>query len=135
MTRIETEIDCIRVAAACPERTIILRPKRGAECYLPVWVSPSQAGILAASLQGQPDGSTACDLFLASINAADTDIKGVTVHLENNAFCAKMLLSREDRPSEVECPIGIALALASRVEAPILVDEALFGKAGVTFPL
>ena len=135
MVQIETEIDCIRVAAASPERTIILRPKWGAESYLPFWVSPSQAGILAASLKGQPDGSKACDLFLAGINATDTDIKGVTVHLENNAFYAKMLLFHEDRPSEVECPIGIALALACRANAPVLLDEALFDKADVTFPL
>jgi len=133
MAQVETTIDSIRVGAFSPERTIILREK-GPENYLPFWVSPSQADILADQLQGRPDKSVDPDLFLANINAADSDIKGVTIHLENNTFYAKLLLSRHDEPNEVRCPTGIALTLACRVEAPILVEEALFKKAGVRFP-
>jgi len=132
MAQVETTIDSVRVTTASPERTIILREK-GPENYLPLWVNPLQADILADQLQGRPDKSVDPDLFLANINAADSDIKGVTIHLENNTFYAKLLLSRHE-PYEVRCPIGIALTLACRVEAPILVDEALFDKAGVRFP-
>jgi len=133
MAQVETTIDSVRVTTASPERTIILKQK-GAECYLPFRVSSSQADILAAQLQGRPDKSIDPDLFLANINAADSDIKCVTVHLENDTFYAKVLLSRHDEPYEVRCPIGVALTLACRVEAPIWVDEALFDKAGVRFP-
>jgi len=133
MAQVETTIDSIRVGAFSPERTIILREK-GPENYLPLWVNPSQADILADQLQGRPDKSVDPDLFLANINAADSDIKGVTIHLENNTFYAKILLSRHDESYEVRCPIGIALTLACRVEAPILVEEALFEKTGVRFP-
>ena len=133
MAQVETTIDSIRVGAASPERTIILQQK-GAESYLPFWVSPSQADILAAQLQWRPDKSIDPILFLANINAADSDIKGVTIHLENNTFYAKILLSRHDKPYEVKCPVGKALALACRADAPSLVDEALFDKAGVRFP-
>ncbi len=133
MAQVQTTIDSIRVAAVSPERTIILQQK-GADCYLPFWVSPSQADILATELQGRPDKSRDPDLFLANINAADSDIKGVTMHLENNTFYAKLLLSRHGEPYEVRCPIGVALTLACRVEAPILVNEALFDEAGVRFP-
>jgi hypothetical protein len=134
MAQVETTIDSIRVAAASPERTVILKQK-GAECYLPFWVSPPQADILAAQLVGRPDKSRDPDLFLANINATNADIKGATIHLDNNAFYAKLLLSRHDKPCQVRCPIGIALTLACRVGAPISVDEALFDKAGVRFPL
>ena len=133
MAQVETTIDSIRVAAISPERTLILKQK-GAECYLPFWVSSSQADILATHLKGWPDKSTEPDLFLANINAADSDIKCITIHLENNTFYAKILFSRTDKPYEVKCPMGMALTLACRVEAPILVDEALFDKAGVRFP-
>jgi len=133
MAQVETTIDSIRVGAFSPERTIILREK-GPENYLPLWVNPSQADILADQLQGRPDKSVDPDLFLANINAADSDIKGVTIHLENNTFYAKLLLSRHDEPYEVRCPMGIALTLTCRVKAPILVDEVLFDKAGVRFP-
>ena len=133
MAQVETTIDSIRVGAFSPERTIILQQK-GADCYLPFWVSPSQADILAAQLQGRPDKSVGPDLFLANINTADSDIKCVTIHLESNTFYAKILFSRRDKPYEVKCPVGIALTLACRVEAPILVDETLFNEAGVRFP-
>jgi bifunctional DNase/RNase len=133
MAQVETTIDSIRVAAGSPERTILLK-QREAESYLPFWVSSSQADILAAQLQGRPGKSVDLGLFLANINAASSDIKCVTVHLEDNAFYAKILLSRQDKPYEVKCPMGIALALACRADAPILVDEALFDKAGVCFP-
>jgi len=133
MVEVETTIDSIRVAAVSPERMLILKQK-GAECYLPFWVSSSQADILAAQLQGRPDKSTEPDHFLANINAADSDIKCVTIHLESNTFCAKILFSHHDKPYEVKCPMAIALTLACRVEAPILVNEALFDKAGVRFP-
>ena len=131
MAQVETTIDSIRVTTASPERTIILKQKR-AEHYLPFWVSSSQADILAAQLQGRFDKSIDPDLFLANINAADSDIKCVTIHLENDTFYAKVLLSQHDKTYEAKCPIGIALTLAYRAEAPILVDEALFNKVGVT---
>jgi hypothetical protein len=133
MAQVETTIDSIRVGAFSPERTIILK-QRGAEHYLPFWVSSSQADILATELQGRPDKSVDPDLLLANINAAGSDIEGVTIHLENNAFYAKLLFSRHDKPYEVRCPMGVALTLAYRAEAPILVDEALFNKVGVTLP-
>ena len=133
MAQVETEIDSIRVGAVSPERMLILKQK-GADHYLPFWVSSSQADILAGQLQGRPDKSVDPDLFLANIDAADSDIKCVTVYLENSTFYAKILLSHRDKPYEVKCPMGIALTLACRVEAPILVDEGLFDKAGVCFP-
>ena len=108
MAQVETTIDSIRVAAVSPERMLILKQK-GAECYLPFWVSSSQADILSDQLNGRPDKSVDPDLFLANINAADSDIKHVTIHLEHNTFCAKILLSRHGKPYEVKCPMGIAI--------------------------
>jgi len=133
MAQVETTIDSIRVAAISPERMLILQQK-GAECYLSFWISPSQADILAAQLRGLPDKSTEPDLFLADINAADPDIKCATIQLENSTFYAKILFSCHDKSCEVGCPVGIALALACRANAPILIDEALFDQAGVCFP-
>jgi len=134
MAEVEAEIDSIRFAAICPERVILLARKRGPRCFLPFWVSPSQADILATQLQGQPDKSMAPDLFLANINATDSDIKGATIHLEDCIVYAKILLLQRGKSSEVRCPIGIALAIAVRAEAPILVEEALFDRAGVCLP-
>ncbi len=130
MAQVEAEIDSIRLAAACPQRTLILKQK-DADSYLPIWISPSQTGILADQLHGRPDKNKDLDLFLGDINAADSDIECTTIYLENNTFFAKVILSRHYRPYEVRCPIGLALALAVRASAPILVDEVLFDRAGV----
>ena len=113
MAQVETTIDSIRVTTASSKRTIILTQK-GAERYLPFWMSSSQADILAAQLQGRPDRSTDHDLFLANINATDSNVKCVTIHLESDTFYAKVLLSQHDKPYEVKCPMGIALALAEQ---------------------
>lgn len=134
MAEVEAEIDSVRFTAISPERVIILAQKRGARCFLPFWVSPSQADILVSQLHGRPDKGIALDLFLTNINAVDSDIKGATIHLENNIVYAKILLFQRGKASEVRCPIGIALAIACRAEAPILVEEALFDKAGVCLP-
>ena len=130
MAQVQCEIDSIRVAAACPERTLILRPK-DQDSYLPIWISPSQAEILADQLHGRPHKAVELDLFLADRNAAAADIGGAVIHLECATFHATILLSQHGKDYETECPIGIALALAVRANAPILVDEALFDRAGV----
>jgi uncharacterized protein len=134
MAEVEAEIDSIRLAGISPECVILLARKRGPRCFLPVWVSFCQADILASQLQEQSDKSSAVDLFLADIDAVDSDIGGVTIHLENSIVYAKVLLLNAGRSSEVRCPIGIALAIAVRSEAPILIEETLFDKAGVCLP-
>ncbi len=133
MAELETTIDSIRVSIASPERIIILKEKE-AENYLLIWVSSSQADILAAELQGRPDRNIATKLFLSNINATDSKIKSATIHLENHTFYAKLLLSQHDKSFEVKCPIGVALTAGFSTGVPILVDEALFGKVGVTLP-
>ena len=131
MAQVETEIDSIRVAAACPDELTLILKQKGSDSYVLVWLSQRQGEILAGQLHGRPDRKKDLDIFLADNNAADSDIECATIYLENNTFYAKVLLSRHYRPYEVRCPIGVALALAVRTNAPILVDEALFDKAGV----
>jgi len=130
MAQLQCEVDSIRVAAACSELALILKPKE-VDSYLPIWISPSQAEILADQLHRRPDSKKELDTFLASNNATDSDISCATIYLEGNTFFARVLLSRPPKPYEVRCPIGLALALAVRANAPILVDEALFEKVGV----
>jgi bifunctional DNase/RNase len=130
MAQVQCEIDSVRVAAACPELTLILKSK-DSDGYLPIWISPPQADILADQLHGRCDKRKDLDLLLGGINAADSNIECARVYLEGNTFFAKVLFSRHPVPCEVSCPIGLALALAVRADAPILVDDALFDKAGV----
>jgi len=131
MGEVQCIVDSIRVATSCPdELTLILKRKNG-DSYVPIWISQQQGQTLANELHGRPDSKKELDAFLADNNATDSDIACATIYLEHNSFFAKVLLSRHHRPYEVRCPIGLALALAVRANAPILVDDALFDRAGV----
>ena len=96
-----------------------------------IWLSLSQAEILANVLHGRLDNKEELDAFLASNNAACSEIQCATVYLEDNTFFAKVMLWRHSGVREVRCPIGLALALAVRANAPILVDDTLLDRAGV----
>ena len=131
MGEVQCVVDSIRVAAASPdELTLILKRKNG-DGYVPIWISQQQGQTLANELNGRPDSKKELDAFLADNNATDSDIGCATIYLEHNSFFAKVLLSQHRKPYEVRCPIGLALALAVRANVPILVDEALFDRAGV----
>ena len=132
MAQVQCVVDSIRVGVACPdEPTLILKQKDGANAYLPLWISRQEGRILANVLQGRPDSSKALDAFLADNKATESDTGCAAVYSEDTALVAKVLLSRHRRPYEVRCPIGQALALAVRANVPILLDDALFDRAGV----
>ncbi len=131
MAQVEVTIDAVRRGMPTNVWVVILKEK-GADRYLPIWVSQSQADILTGEPLERPDKSTDPDLFLGSIKAADSDIKCVRIHLENDTFYAKLLLSHHDEPYEVRCPIGVALALAARTKTPILVDKTTWEKTALT---
>ena len=131
MAQVQCEIDSIRVAVACPDELTLILKQKGSDSYVPVWLSQRQGEILADQLQGRPGREKDRHIFLADNNSADSGIECATIYLEGNAFLAKVLFSRHSGPYEVSCPIGLALAMAVRANAPILVDEALFDRAGV----
>ncbi len=132
MTQIRCKVDSIRFAAACPdELTLILKRTGDGNTYLPIWIDRNEGQILADELHGRPDSKKELDSFLADNSATDSAIGCTTVYLKGDAFFAKVLLSPHTRPREVGCSIGVALALAVRANAPILVDDELFDRAGV----
>ncbi len=126
-TQIEVTIDAIRHGVPRNIWIVVLKEK-AADRFLPIQVSEAQADILTGELQERPDKSVEPDQFLAKSGAAGSDIEGVSIHLENDTFYAKLLLE----PYEVGCPIGVALALAARTKTPILVDETTWEKTALT---
>jgi len=131
MAQVQCVVDSIRVGVACPdELTLILKQKECPNAYLPLWISQHEGQTLANVLHGRPDSKKDLATFLAANNATDFHIGFAAIYLERTSSVAKVLLSRHRRPYEVKCAIGLALALAVRADAPILVDDALYGRAG-----
>ena len=132
MTQVRCKADSIRVAAACPdELTLILRTKGESNVYLPVRVDRHEGQILADKLNGRPDSKRALDSFLADKGVTDSGLGSTTIYLKDNTFFAKAPLTPHTRPHEFGCSIGVAVALAMRANAPILVDDTLFDRPGV----
>ncbi len=131
MGEVQCAVDSIRVAEGRPQELTLILKQKGENTYLPVWISQHQGQILANELNGKPDNAKDVDAFLGENNATDSEIIAGIVYLDESAFHAKVLLSGHPSPYEVSCPIGLALAIAVRARAPILVDESLFDRAGV----
>lgn len=129
MARVRCQIDSIRFVAACPDKLTLILKQEGAGSYVPIWLS-QQGEILADQPHGRPDRENALNIFLADNNAADSDTECATLYLEGSAFLANLMLSRHHKPNEVSCPIGLALALTVRANAPILVESELFERSG-----
>jgi bifunctional DNase/RNase len=137
MVQVAVTIDVVRHAGLRDVWALILREKRPEEysavgCYLPIWTSPPQADIIIGELLERPDKSGAPDVFLAGINTTESAVKSATIHLEGETFYPKLQFSHYGEIQEVECPIGVAVALAFRARASILVDEPTWDKDALT---
>jgi bifunctional DNase/RNase len=137
MVPVAVTIDAVRYGETRDVWALILKERvaeqyPSIESYLPIWIRRPQADIIQGELQQRPDKSTAPDVFLTNINATESEIECVTIHLEGETFYARLQLSHRDEVRQVKCPIGVAVALAYEAEAPIFVDEATWDKAALT---
>jgi bifunctional DNase/RNase len=137
MAQVAVTIDAVRRGTLRDAWALILKERVAEEYpaierYLPIWISPPQADIIIGELLQRPDKSTTPDVFSASINATEFEIECVTIHLGGETFYAWLQLCHYDEVREVKCPIAVAVALASRTGASILVNEATWDKAALT---
>jgi len=137
MAQVAVTIDAIRHGTLRDVWALILKEKVAEEYpaierYLPIWISPPQADIIIGELLQRPDKSRAPDIFLASINATESEIECVTIHIEGETYYARVQLCHRDEVRKVKCPIAVAVNFASRTGASILVDEATWDKAALT---
>jgi len=60
-------------------------------------------------------------------------LESVTINrFEDNAFYAKLLMTFNNKAYDVDYPAAKALATAVRVNVPILADEVVLNKVGIT---
>ena len=148
MAQFEVEINSVRRGLLKEEWTIALKERRGKR-YLPIFVTKSQADLVGReflclvkrqlpSFDQELRQKASLDLQLGDIETkigvslVSCKLESVTINrLENNAFSAKLLLTHQDRPYEVDYPPAKALAFSVRVQAPIFADEAVLSKAAI----
>jgi bifunctional DNase/RNase len=137
MVQVAVTIDAVRQAGLRDLWALILREKVSEECpavarYLPIWISQPQADIITGELIQRPNKSRAPDDFLAGINTTESGVKSTTIHLKDETFYATLQFSHHGAIQEVECPIAVAVALAFKARASILVGECTWDKAALT---
>ena len=130
---LEMSIDSIRVSLTNYQRVVILKEK-DSDCYLPIWIGPSEADAITVKLQGVtvPRPLTH-DLLGNVIDALGGTVKHIVVsELFEETFYAKIILELGDNTNkEIDARTSDAIALAVRTNVPIYVEEPVLEKAGV----
>jgi bifunctional DNase/RNase len=130
---IETVVESIRVSLVTQHRVVILKEVHG-ERHLPIWIGAYEAEAIAMELQGV---SAARPLPYDLMKSLIGDMGGavdriVVTDLSQDVFYARIVIRQNGRSVEVDSRPSDAIALAVRTRVPILVDESVMERAGVT---
>ena len=130
---IETIVDSIRVNLVTQSRVVFLRELNG-ERHLPIWIGQFEADGIAMELQGSPSPRPLpWDLLKSLISELNGTIDRVVVNdLSQDVFFARIVVDVAGRSIEIDSRPSDAIALAVRARCPILVDDLVMDRAGVS---
>ena len=109
---------------------VILEEQDGTR-LLPIWIGVAEASSIAAHLQHQPPPRPNFhDLAKRVIQSVDAELLRVVVtELREGTYYAMLALRANGRVVEIDVRPSDAIAVAVRLDAPILVRESLFEQA------
>jgi len=130
---IETVVESIRVSLVTQHRVVILKETHG-ERHLPIWIGAYEAEAIAMELQGLPAARPLpYDLMKAMIGDLGGTVERIMVtDLSQDVFYARVVIRQNGRAIEVDSRPSDAIALAVRAHVPILVEDSVMERAGVT---
>ncbi|HEX5729136.1 bifunctional nuclease family protein [Microbacterium sp.] len=130
----------VRVAGVALDPTgqhvILLKPMDevpGEGRLLPIWIGQQEATSILIAVEGAiVPRPLAHDLMRSLLESVDASVTGVAVtRIEEGTFYAEITMSTTRGQRIVDARPSDAVALASRVSAPIWVAEAVMDDAGV----
>ena len=130
----------VRVAGvaldAAGQHVILLKPVdelAGSGSVLPIWIGEQEATSILIAIEGaHVPRPLAHDLMRNLVEAVDAEVQRVEVtRLDGGTFYAEVTLSTPRGDRVVDARPSDAVALASRVGAPIWVDDAVMAEASV----
>jgi len=129
---IEVEIDSVRVSLTNQQRIVILK-QVNAERFLPIWIGLYEAEAITIALQEiQVARPQTHDLLKTLIQSLNGSLVQVEINsLSDDVFYGNLILDVDGERREVDCRPSDALALAARMNAPILVSEDVIEQAGI----
>lgn len=129
---IEVEIDSVRVSLTNQQRIVILK-QANQERYLPIWIGLYEAEAITIALQeiqvARPQTHDLLKTLIQTLNA--TLIQVEISSLSDDVFYGNLILDIDGDRRHVDCRPSDALALAARMNAPVLVSEDVMRQAGI----
>lgn len=129
---IEVKIDSVRVSLTNQQRIVILK-QADFERYLPIWIGLYEAEAITIALQEiQVARPQTHDLLMTLINSMNANLIQVEVNsLSDDVFYGNLVLEINGGRQQIDCRPSDALALAARMQVPILVSEDVMRVAGI----
>lgn len=130
---IETIVDSIRVNLVTQSRVVFLKEVSGNR-HLPIWIGEFEAMAIANELQGRASPRPLpYDVIKSLVGDLNGRVDRVVVSdLSQDVFYARIFVDVAGRMIEVDSRPSDAIALAVRVHCPILVEDSVMAKAGVS---
>jgi len=105
-----------------------------ADRYLPIWISPFQANAIAVQLADvRVSRPLTHDLLKTVIQEGGGEVSHILINnLADNVFYARIIMDIAGRHIELDSRPSDAIALAVRMQVPIVVDETVMERAAIT---
>jgi uncharacterized protein len=129
---VEVVIDSVRVSLMSPQRVVVLR-QTNVECYLPIWVGPSEAECITVALQEvEISRPMTHDLLKNVFSVLNAKILRVEiVALKDDTYFGNIVAETNGKIISIDSRPSDAIALGVRVHSPILVNQAVMDEAGI----
>lgn len=130
---IETIVDSIRVNLVTQSRVLFLREVEG-DRHLPIWIGEFEAHAIAMELQGMSaQRPMPYDLVKSLVGELSGSITRVVVtDLSQDIFYARVVVQVGGQTVEIDSRPSDAIAIAVRAKCPILVDDLVMDRAGIS---
>jgi len=129
---VEVEIDSVRVSLTNQQRIVILK-RVNEERYLPIWIGLYEAEAITIALQeiqvARPQTHDLLKTIIQTLNVRLIQVE--VVSLSDDVFYGNLILEVNGERREVDCRPSDALALAARMDVPIMVSEDVMSQAGI----
>jgi len=129
---IEVEIDSVRVSLTNQQRIVILK-QVDKERYLPIWIGLYEAEAITIALQdiqiARPQTHDLLKTLIQSLNGRLIQVE--VSSLSDDVFYGNLVIEIDGKRKFVDCRPSDALALAVRMNAPILVAEDVMAQASI----
>ncbi|MGN6444613.1 bifunctional nuclease family protein [Amnibacterium sp.] len=105
----------------------------GPRTLVPIWVGAQEAASISIAISGEePPRPLSHDLMQRLLAVVGAGVERVEVtRIDGGTFYAALVLTTADGRVTLDCRPSDAIALASRVDAPLFVAESVLAETGV----